>query len=388
MLPTQREVIHHHHHPYRHHYHLHHQVIEMMIWVLAKREGKVLVSLAEAVRAVGEKLMDHWIWSNVYTVKLQNIQNQIKKLYLEFRKLSNWSKERQTENWKKTHLTPFLEKIQMGMDISTLDANSLKKMEEKYGVKMTEEDRLYKDDQMSGPRKMYCQTFADQHWLITTERRRHEEERLAMNREKDTSEQARLFSKVAVPSDVEDIEQEEYVEGDDKDEEPMEETTEEDAGERKRKRRKSGEKEHMARSSGDLPKNWQHIRHSVKNVRAEYNLVVDDLISLYHMSYEQAISAVVTVGRRMFDLDWKKFEEGDEITIDTVPDKKMNRKMGKALEAFTLSEVVNLMLDQEESTTVTYHDDGSRSKGAGGYFSPGSDREGQVLPSADFGYLI
>ena len=52
----------------------------MMIWVLEKREGKVLVSLAEAVRTVEEKLMDHWIWSYVYTVKLQNIQNQIKKL--------------------------------------------------------------------------------------------------------------------------------------------------------------------------------------------------------------------------------------------------------------------------------------------------------------------
>ena len=68
---------------------------------------------------------------------------------------------------------------------------------------------------------MYCQTFADQHWLIMMERRKHEEERLAVNREKDTSEQARLFSKVAVPSDVEDLEQEEYVEGDDKDEDPM-----------------------------------------------------------------------------------------------------------------------------------------------------------------------
>ena len=56
--------------------------------------------------------------------------------------------------------------------------------------------------------------------------------------------------------------------------------------------------------------------------------MVDELISLYHMSYEQAIAAVVTLGRRMFDLDWKKFEEGDEITIDTVPDKKINRKMG------------------------------------------------------------
>ena len=68
------------------------------------------------------------------------------------------------------------------------------------------------------------------------ERRRHEEERLAVNREKDTSEQARLFSKVAVPSDVEGLEQEEYVEGDDDVEDPMEDTTEEDASERKRKR--------------------------------------------------------------------------------------------------------------------------------------------------------
>ena len=49
------------------------------------------------------------------------------------------------------------------------------------------------------------------------------------------------------------------------------------------------------------------------------------------MSYEQAISAVVTVGRRMFDLDWKKFEEGDEITIDTVPDKKNEPEDGQGL---------------------------------------------------------
>ena len=48
--------------------------------------------------------------------------------------------------------------------------------------KEAEEDRLYKDDQMSGPRIMYCQTFADQHWLIMMERRKHEEERLAVNR--------------------------------------------------------------------------------------------------------------------------------------------------------------------------------------------------------------
>ena len=85
-------------------------------------------------------------------------------------------------------------------------------------------------------------------------------------------------------------------------------------------------------------------------------------MSEYHMSYDQAISALVTVGKRMFGLDWRMFEEGDTITIDTMPEKRMNRKMGKALEAFTLSQLVNLMMDEQEKTTVTYHDDGSRSK--------------------------
>ena len=75
----------------------------------------------------------------------------------------------------------------------------------------------------------------------------------------------------------------------------------------------------------------RHIRHSVKHVRAEYYMTVDELMSVYHLSMEQAISAVITVGKRMFGLEWKRFEEGEEITINTVPDKKMNRKMGKAL---------------------------------------------------------
>ena len=103
-------------------------------------------------------------------------------------------------------------------------------------------------------------------------------------------------------------------------------------------------------------------------------------MSVYHMSYEQAISAVITVGKRMFNLDWKRFDEGDEITIDTVPEKRMNRKMGKALEAFTLSQIVNLMLEEEGKTTVTYHDDGSRSKGVGGYSVQGVTVKKKFFP--------
>ena len=110
-----------------------------MVWVMAKRDDKLQVSMIEAVRAVGETLMEHWIWSNVYTVRQQNIQLQVKQLYLEFRGLLYKTKSKQTQFWREAHLLPFLEKIQKGLDIGTTDKNYLSKMEEKYGVKMTEE---------------------------------------------------------------------------------------------------------------------------------------------------------------------------------------------------------------------------------------------------------
>ena len=155
-------------------------------------------------------------------MRQQNIQLQVKQLYLEFRGLLYKTKSKQTQFWREAHLLPFLEKIQKGLDIGTTDKNYLSKMEEKYGVKMTEEDTLYREDQMSGSRKMYCQSFADKRWLITVERRRHEEERLAARKEKDTSDQASLFTKVAVPDEVDGLELDDAVEGEDNFEENVE----------------------------------------------------------------------------------------------------------------------------------------------------------------------
>ena len=115
-------------------------------------------------------------------------------------------------------------------------------------------------------------------------------------------------------------------------------------------------------------------------MRPEYYKTVDELISVEHMSQEQAISAVIRVGNNMFGMKWKKFDEEDEITIDTVPDKKMNRKMSKVFEAFTISKIVELMISEEEKTTVTYHDDGSRSQGAGAYSVQGLTIKGKFYP--------
>ena len=264
------------------------------------------------------------------------------------------------------------------MDISTEDVKYLQKQETEYDVKMTEEDRLFKEDQVSGERKMYCESFADKRWLATVERRRKEEDRQTIAREKDTRDQEALFTKVAIPDEEENEKLQELEDMETSFEVAIE--NEEVQHRASKKRRTSGEKEKEALTFSEMPKDSQHIRHSVKHVRAEYYMTVDELMSVYHLSMEQAISAVITVGKRMFGLEWKRFEEGEEITINTVPDKKMNRKMGKALEAFTLSQIVQAMMDQEEETTVTYHDDGSRSKGAGGYSVQGLTIQGKFFP--------
>ena len=40
----------------------------------------------ESAKIVSQALSEHWIWSNVYPKKLQNVQNQIDKLFKEFKK--------------------------------------------------------------------------------------------------------------------------------------------------------------------------------------------------------------------------------------------------------------------------------------------------------------
>ena len=271
LLPTERDAI------------------EMMIWVLAPRKGTPQPSMNEAAKVVSEILHEHWIWSNVYPKKIQNIHNQVQKLFLEFKKLRSTPKVKQTETWRKERLMPFLEKIKKGINIGSSDQKYVMKMEEKYGVKMTEEDRVYMEDQVFGTRKMYCESFADKKWLSCMERRRKAAEYLAKAKKKDNEDQATLFTRMEVPEELAEDETAEISEKGDDEEDVFDENDEEDLQDtlkKGRKRRRTREKEKMTRSFADMPKDCQHIRHSIRQVRPEYYATVDELMSVYHMSYE------------------------------------------------------------------------------------------------------
>jgi hypothetical protein len=114
-------------------------------------------------------------------------------------------------------------------------------------------------------------------------------------------------------------------------------------------------------------------------VQDEYFLTVDTLRSVHHLSDNQSAADVVIVGQKMFGLDWRLHSQGEEITLDTAPHKKRNIAMSRALEAQTLSQLVQRIIESS-SASVTLHDDGSRTQGAGGYSVAGITVCGEYYP--------
>ena len=85
------------------------------------------------------------------------------------------------------------------------------------------------------------------------------------------------------------------------------------------------------------------------------------------MSQNQAEAAVVETANKMFGRNWKYHDEGAEIDVDTLPDKKNARSIGKCIEAMALSEIVKEVVSSDELSTMTYANDGSKKQGAGSF---------------------
>ena len=246
-------------------------------------------------------------------------------------------------------------------------------MEKHYGVKETDMEVEFWEDQMRGRRIGHCDGFVDRKWSAMDARRRKDQESYQSRLEREKEEQVLRFAKVNISDDDLEDSQDDTRDFDYEMEEGQ------DVRSSKKRRRIVGEAD--PNNNLELPKNYKHIRLSVQRVRPEYYTALDRCISELHMSKEQAIGSTIIIAKELFNVIWKRFDDDEEqVDLDTVPDRKRIREVGKAREALALHCLVDKMMESDEKTTITYHDDGSKKQGAGSFSVQGATIDGKFYP--------
>ena len=198
---------------------------------------------------VAEELSEHWVFCNVYPKKAQNVARMLRDLYKEFQDLKKVPLPRQTEAWVKAKVEPWLESLTVGLDIRTTDLAFRSRQEELFGVKETDIEEAFWDDQMNGKRVGFCETFVDKKWLATDARRKKELESQKRRLEKSEKDKKVLEERVEVP--------EEY-DGNQNNPDLIDSNYEGDK--ENHKKRRSFVAEGSVDNTGSLPEHFRHVR--------------------------------------------------------------------------------------------------------------------------------
>ena len=331
-------------------------VIEVMLYLLRpRRAGQSQRSRSDAADMLASVLQEHWIFCNLYTISTKNIKKHIIKLYEDFLKLLQTRDSRKNESYDAKVLAFNKDSVAM-FDIFCTDACQRRKFENFYDVRMTENEWKFLEDQR-GERKMYCQDHVDTQWTKTMTRRNNDLFALERMRHSVNAEQP-----MAVPESTETTE-----DTSDSADELYTPVTVEDVEFQSPRKKKKVMEDKNSNASSSMPEEYQHVRCSMRKVRPEYYEVVDKLKSCFHMSQNQAEAAVVETANKMFGRNWKYHDEEAEIDVDTLPDKKNARRVGKCIETMALSEIVTEVVSSDDQSTITYANDGSKKQGAGSF---------------------
>lgn len=341
------------------------EVIQNMLYLLRpKRAGQAQRSKDDAANILAELLQEHWLFCNLYTISTKSIRKHILKLYEDFTNLVQTRKLRQNANYQSKADLFNAEACKL-FDIFCEDIVQRKKLERLHGVKMLELEWKFLDDQRNA-RQMLCDDFVDQKWMKTLERRQSDMARIERMREmieeeKETSQKlADVGSEQSTSEETDNLDSDQTYtipEGDD----------DNDLAPTKPKKARLLCSATITQDADSLPKEYQHIRLSVRKVRPEFYETVDKLKCNYHMSAAQAAAAVIEVGNKMFGRTWKYHGESEVIDLDTLPEASNMRQVGKSIEAMALAAIVDEIMNTDEQVTVTYSEDGSKKQGAGSF---------------------
>ena len=347
-------------------------VIQAMMYALCPGQPGQQRSVNEAARVLSYSLIDHWHFCNVYTINISHVQEKIVRIYTEFKTNIQTRVSRQSNAWKE-RMKKFNERVTSSLfDISTSDAARIQNLERYHDVKMGQDEKDFLEKQRRGDGG-YCDGFIDRKWLKTMKRKKEEAARVEKQQQKEAEEYERNSKQISWDeANLEEVDPRlEY--GSREENEVEYKPNEPDV--RGKKIRREYVTEPMAEED-EMPTKWAHIRSGERQIKPEFYLTVDKLISVFHCSKRQAVAAVVTVGNIMFGRQWKQHnEDKNVIDNDTTPGLASIRNTGKAIHVLALRCIVEEMM-QGESTVITYHDDGSKKKSVGSFMVQGISIDG------------
>lgn len=125
------------------------------------------------------------------------------------------------------------------------------------------------------------------------------------------------------------------------------------------------------------------MRHSEKKVRPEVYETINKLKCSYYLSKAQAEAAVDEVGYKLFDRRWKYHTEAERVDLDTLLHSSNIKSSAKSMEVLVVAGTAIEILTNEETSSVTYSDDGSKMQGAGSFTVQGVTIDGKyrALPT-------
>ena len=132
------------------------------------------VSGKDAAKYVAAILIDHWTNRNVYTKTTTNVQNQVVKMYIEFKLMRKIFKKGKPSQASLERYVKFKGEKNNVLDISTQDKDRIHTLEDYYGVKMSSAEHHYfrsqKDSTIArnDSRKILCfakKTDVDPVWM-------------------------------------------------------------------------------------------------------------------------------------------------------------------------------------------------------------------------------
>ena len=245
-----------------------------------------------------------------------------------------------------------------------------------------------------GSRKMFCDDVVDKKWKKTADRKAKELESFRKREEKAKEQVRKMYEKVEFTDEMVDEVFRDICNQDDDDDDidfiPDEEEEEEEGEEQVGKENQPPKRRRLQNSSIDenadcpIPEQFRHIRNSIKGVKPEYYAAIVELKTKYHCSDAQAVAGVVLTGQKLFQLPWKFFStDKSVIDLDTVPSTANNQREARVRELFVLAEIAEKVMSSDDTSTIAYHDDGSRKQGTGAFSVQGIsiDRTYHPLPT-------